>query len=191
MVSGGLRRHSPEVSRPLKLYCIVTPGHSHHLRRTGPAYEKRTLPHPPHPTHPPHPSQPSPRLRLACTDRVSPPPSRCRRASRAEGVSTRGLSVRRRRGRDTAVGAERSTPPLESPPSSLLPLPSTSESSAAAAWPAPLPPPSGVLSSPAAACGKCVHRVEGGGGAPPRTRGAAATPVLSPCSAAASSSWCG
>ena len=78
------------------LYCIVIPGHAHHLRRTGPAYEKRTLPRPPHPTHPPPPSQPSPRLRLACTDRVSPPPSRCRRASRAEGVSTRGLSVRRR-----------------------------------------------------------------------------------------------
>ena len=102
------------------LYCIVTPGHSHHLRRTGPAYEKRTLPRPPHPTHPPHPSQPSPRLRPACTDRVSPPPSRCRRASRAEGVRTRGLSVRRRRVRDTTATPECSSPLERSPSSSLL-----------------------------------------------------------------------
>ena len=104
------------------LYCIVTPGHSHHLRRTGPAYEKRTLPRPPHPTHPPHPSQPSPRLRPACTDRVSPPPSRCRRASRAEGARTRGLSVRRRRVRGTTVIPERSPPLERSPSSSLLSL---------------------------------------------------------------------
>ena len=32
------------------MYCIVTLGHSHHLRRSGPAYKKRALPHPLHPT---------------------------------------------------------------------------------------------------------------------------------------------
>ena len=37
---------------PSVLNCIVTPGHLHHQRRTGPAYDDRTLPRPPHPTHP-------------------------------------------------------------------------------------------------------------------------------------------